>query len=294
MSIKTPWPGLIAGFSMALSASAGAQSLQINYANAGDSVADPATCLKGVHPFGDVRGCSGAVDSTPAHAGETLHGEGHAQWTNGIDSQAWATAAFGSLRAYALTTNPGVSDDRNTQSRGAASMDDFITAGNSIGAAVTVYHYTVSMHGTLSPWLRLTGNDVGRTSGYVNFFASPICFACGNVVDNRSLDVGLTHTSYGGSFSVPTGVKFEVGLGLDVSAYAAVPAGTPATELADYANTVTLHIDGITPGANTLGASGFNYATAVPEPASALLLLIGLLGLSTRTRLSPTHRKEAP
>lgn len=277
---------------LALSASAGAQSLQINYANAGDSVADVATCLDGVHPFGDTRGCSGSIASTPALNGTTLHGVGHAVWTNGIDSQAWATAAFGSLKAFAETTNPGVSDNRNTQSRGAASMDDFITATNANGAPMTVYHYSVSVHGLLSPWLTLAGSDVGRTSAFVNFFVSPICFACNNVVDNRSPDVGLTSYVYGGSFSVPTGVKFEIGLGLDVSAYAAVPAGTAATELADYGGTVTLHIDGVTPGANTLGASGFDYATAaVPEPSSLLLLLLGLLAIAVRNALPRTHRE---
>ncbi len=278
---------------LALSASAGAQSLQINDANAGESVADPATCLNGTHPFGDVRGCSGAIDSTPATAGTTLHGVGHAVWANGIDSQAWATAAFGSLKAFAETTNPGVTDDRNTQSRGAASMVDFITAGNSGGTPMTVYSYTVTVHGTLSPWLTLAGSDVGRTSAYVNFFASPICFACNNVVDNRSPALGPSNFSYGGSFSVPTGVKFEIGLGLDVWTYAAVPAGTPVTELADFGHTVTLHIDGITPGANTLGASGFNYATAVPEPASLLLMLLGLLGITARTVFSRTSQEAS-
>ena len=232
-----------------------------------------------------MRACSGAIDSTPAHAGDTLHGEGHAQWSDGIDSQAWATAHFGSLGAFAQTTNPGVSDGRNTQSRGAASMEDLITAANSSGASVTVYNYTVSVHGNLSPWLRLAASDVGRTSAYVNFFASPICFACDNVVDNRSLDVGLTATSYSGSFSVPTGVKFQIGLGLDVWTYAAVPADTPVSELADYGSTVTLHIDGVTPGANTLGASGFDYATAaVPEPASAWLAVAGLLAVAGAVR----------
>jgi hypothetical protein len=284
----------VACLTLALSASAGAQSLQINYANAGESVGDVATCLSGTHPFGDVRGCSGAIDSTPATPGSTLHGVGHAVWANGIDSQAWATAGFGNLRAFAETTNPGVSDSRNTQSRGAASMVDFITAANANGAPMTVYHYSVSVHGLLSPWLTLAGSEVGRTSAYVNFFVSPICFACNNVVDNRSPDVGLTSNVYGGSFSVPTGVKFEIGLGLDVWTYAAVPAGTVVTELADYGSTVTLHIDGVTPGANTLGASGFNYATpAVPEPASLLLLLLGLLAIAVRNAFSTTHQEAS-
>ena len=284
---------LAASLTVALGATAGAQSLQINYADAGESVADPANCLKGTHPFGDVRSCSGSITSTPALAGSTLHGEGHAVWANGIDSQAWATASFGSLRAFAETTNPGVSDGRNTQSRGAAAMVDFITAANSSGAAMTTYSYTVSVHGSLSPWLTVAGTEVGRTSAFVNLFVSPICFACNSVVDNHSPAVGMTSTSYGGSFSVPTGVKFEIGLGLDVWTYAAVPAGTAVTELADYGNTVTLHIDGVTPGANTLGASGFNYATAVPEPASPLLMVLGLLGLAARTVFSRTSQEAS-
>ncbi|MFG6487802.1 PEP-CTERM sorting domain-containing protein [Roseateles sp. BYS78W] len=281
-------PNLLAGLALASSLSAGAQSLQVNYANAGESVADTATCLSGIHPSGDLRGCSGAITSTSAMAGTTLHGEGHAQWSNGINSQAWATAGFGSLKAFAETSNPGVSDARNTQSRGAASMADFITASNAGGAPVTVYNYAVTVHGTLSPWLTVGGiTDAGRNSAYVNFVASPICFACNNVVDNRSLDIGVSSFTYGGSFSAPTGTKIQIGLGLDVWTYAAVPAGTAVTETADFGSTVTLHIDGVTPGANTVGASGFNYATApVPEPASALLWLLGLAGLAARTRRS--------
>ena len=42
MSSANSPSGLLAGFAPALSASAGAQSLQINYANAGESVADTA------------------------------------------------------------------------------------------------------------------------------------------------------------------------------------------------------------------------------------------------------------
>ena len=53
---------------------------------------------------------------------------------------------------------------------------------------------------------------------------------------------------------------------------------------ADYSHTLHFYFDALTPGANTVASSGFDYATPVPEAPTAALLLAGvaLLAISVR------------
>jgi len=55
---------------------------------------------------------------------------------------------------------------------------------------------------------------------------------------------------------------------------------------ADYASTVHFYLDAATPGANTVGTSGYDYASAaaVPEPATLWTLAAGLGFLAWRRR----------
>lgn len=269
---------------MTLSAAVGAQTLQINYADAADS-ADFATCVVGGHPFGDLRACSGAIPSVVAHAPATLYGESHAVYADGIDSQSWAWASFGALKAYSLTTNPGVGLARNTQGRAAADVTDTLVAGNAGGLPVTVYSYTVTIHGTLSPLLSLGGVDLVRAFPYVGFNVtadSRLCPACDTVRAHWDSYSGSPNNAIlSGSFSATSGATLHLDYGLDVTTLVQLPAGLAGSALANYGSTVTLQIVGVTPGANTTGLSGYDYAVAaVPEPASAGLWIVGLLGLT--------------
>ena len=63
------------------------------------------------------------------------------------------------------------------------------------------------------------------------------------------------------------------------------------TAVVDYADTLDVNIDALTPGASTVGATGFDYASpsAVPEPASGLLCLAGLIAIACRARRLAVH-----
>jgi hypothetical protein len=58
----------------------------------------------------------------------------------------------------------------------------------------------------------------------------------------------------------------------------------------DYSHTVIAHLDALTPGASTVGVSGFDYATAVPEPSMPALVGFGLGVLAVWER---RHRRSA-
>lgn len=274
---------------LALPVHAQTPTLQINYANAGTTSAVVANCLAGVNLYGDTRSCSGSTDAVPALAGAVLTGDGHAAFPgHGVDTEAWARAAFGTLGAFAQTTTQNVDAFYNAQSRGAAEMTDFIAATNTSGAALTTYAYTITVHGSLSAPVGCGGTiPCAYGSVFVGFNTSPLgyCPSCVNAINNWTSESGKTpDTVYTGTFTMAAGMSFEMRASVDVSSYVNVFAGQSATAFADYGNAVTVQLTGVTPGANTVGKSGYDYALAVPEPSSTVLMLLGLaaVGLSRR------------
>jgi hypothetical protein len=77
-------------------------------------------------------------------------------------------------------------------------------------------------------------------------------------------------------------------LEVDLSASAYVMSDWPdayRTGVADYSHTVNVNFDAVTSsGGNTVGVSGYDYASAVPEPSTCALLLAGLGILTVRGR----------
>ena len=277
--------GLLAGGS----ARAQQSSLSVDYANAGVSSPDVATCLQGSYLGGDTRWCSGSIPSTTAKAGDTLFGWGWATYGNGLSTQAWGRAAFGTLGAYAQSDVPtSVNDFHNTQSRGASSLSDVILASNASGAPTETYQYTIVIHGSLSAPVGVFGVfPYGFAYVSTGFSTSPInCPGCSSgVIANWTAQSGQTSsTVLQGSFSVPIGVIFQVRASLDTNSYLNTFANQSAFAEANYDGGMHVYIDALTPGANTVGASGFNYASAVPEPAVPALMLAGLLALALRRR----------
>jgi len=277
----------------ALHASAATASLQVG-SSAGDTANDVATCLSGTHVGNDLRFCADGNSLTPAFAGQTVGGNSSSSFSDGVTTRAWGIAALGTLRAFATTSNPGTSAmGRNTQSQAIADMSDVIAVTNSLGAASNTYHYTVVVNGSLSPAVGSVG-EFPLAAGHVivDFNTSPFaCPAAGcgdaGVIhnwDSGSGDPKGSSIVYGGNFTLNVGASFQMRATLEAESGVNALAFQSAVGTADYGSTVHIYIDAVTPGANTVGASGFNYASAVPEPASAWLAICGVLALASRSR----------
>jgi hypothetical protein len=286
LSILTVACGLLCS---AASAHAATASLQVG-SFAGDTASDVANCISGAHNGADLRFCGDNGSLTPAFAGSKVSADSNTSFADGVTTRAWGTAALGTLRAVATTTNPGTSAlFRNTQSRAIADMWDVIAVTNSLGASSNTYHYTVVVNGTLSPQVGDVGQfPYGRGLVAVNFNTSPFgcpAIGCGDAGvianwDSSSNDPKGSSTVYSGNFTMNVGASFQMRATLDVMSGVNAFPFEVGTSTSDYGSTVHVFLDAVTPGANTVGVSGYNYATApVPEPSSAWLAGWGLLAL---------------
>jgi hypothetical protein len=270
--------------------------LSVDYANGGTSSPDLATCVHGGYQNGDTRGCADGKPEQAAVAGDVLSGWGEATYSNGVDTQAWGTVSFGTLRAFAQSTVPAGPGFRNPQSRGAVTMGDLIAVTNSNGATSNTYQYTLVVSGTLSPQVGSFGVfPYGYAYVFVGFNTSPVgCFSCTGVVSNWTAESGqAASTVITGTFTMPVGSSFQMRASIDLSSYINAFADQPAQATADYGNTVHVYLDALTPGANTTGASGYNYASAVPEGGSLGLMAAGL-GWLALTRSRRRARRSTP
>ncbi len=277
----------------AASAGAATASLQVG-SFAGDTANDVAICNLGAHIGNDLRFCASNDSVSAAVAGSAASGNSNTSFADGVTTSAWGIAALGTLKAYATTTNPGTSPlFRNTQSKASADMSDVIAVTNSQGASSNTYKYTVVVNGSLSPQVGVIGLfPLARGLVAVDFNTSPFgCPAAGcgdaGVIanwDSESSGPKGSSTTYSGSFTLNTGASFQMRSTLEVTSGVNAFAFQTASGTADYSGTVHVYLDAVTPGANTIGVSGYNYATAaVPEPASAWLALCGLLALGAWT-----------
>lgn len=274
---------------VAASASAATASLQVG-SFAGDTANDVANCIAGAHSGNDLRFCGDSSSVPAAVAGSAASGNSSTSFADGVTTSAWGIAALGTLRAYATTRNPGTSAlFRNTQSQATADMSDVIAVTNSLGASSNTYKYTVVVTGSLSPQVGAVGLfPYARGVVIVDFNTSPFgcpasgCGGAGVIAnwDSASSDPKGDSTAYGGTFTLNVGASFQMRATLEAMSGVNAFAFQSASSTADYGSTVHVYLDAVTPGANTVGVSGYNYATAaVPEPASAWLAGGGLLAL---------------
>jgi len=90
-------------------------------------------------------------------------------------------------------------------------------------------------------------------------------------------------------FTVPNATDvIQVDTYLQANAY--VMSNEPSqylTATSDYSHTLILNMDALTVGANTVGYSGYNYASPVPIPASLPLFSMAMAGLIGLMRRQP-------
>jgi hypothetical protein len=196
---------------------------------------------------------------------------------------------FGGLHSYADAHETSLAGHA-PQSDAESEFIDYIKPWDSSPVGYTAYTLTLALSGSHSP-----------TSGYGAF---PGYSALGQVIydirDNRTGDVFTSGTydttdATPPNFTISAGVSIpapeatdDIRIDVTLSAYTYVNNGNPAyqTAVADYSDTLVVHLDALTPGASTLGASGYDYATvaSVPEPSTWLMLFAGVAALGIKRR----------
>jgi hypothetical protein len=261
-------------------------------ASAGDSAAVVATCLAGSYPYAsDVRGCSDGtgqvvVPGPPASLGSAAW----ATYASGMSSQATAGASLGTLHAFAQTSIPvGDGIGHNLQSHAYADMQDTLLASSSYGTLFNNYAYTVNISGLTTASTPIYAVPTLRADAYVQL---NIRYATtGGVLVQSYWETSDTQLGGGVISGVLNNIPANTLLSIEVFIQADSGVVTAAFSQggfaqADYSDTVQVHLDALTPGANTVGTSGYDYASAaaVPEPASAWSLAGGLAWLAWRRR----------
>ena len=112
-----------------------------------------------------------------------------------------------------------------------------------------------------------------------------------------SLRLALTDSGFGGALSL-TPVLVAAGSGWHAVVFSLMPAaliGTPASTLTDVMQFRLFHAtEASLPGNNVAAQLGIDNVTAVPEPASAWTLLMGLAALAFGVRAQHGRRRHAP
>jgi PEP-CTERM motif len=266
-------------------------------ANAGGTLQTPITLSDGTLPQGGM-----SVSGTGSTVGHL--GNGDVTATAGITGM--AEASYGLLRAqvggslFAISANPA--DDPFLQGLFSASFDDALVVSSNTLAIGT----PVTLQMTMSFDAVITAN-----AGALFDIRYELGNASGQVVDlerGSSTFSGLPPQVYG--FTAPVTFSDTVGDTLHLSSalkvgidqffngqsYQSGPLegdyvfNQPSV---DASHTSKVFLDAITPGVSLIAASGHDYGTVqappvspVPEPTTAILMLLGLTAIVGMRRLS--------
>jgi len=257
---------------------------------AGDTASIVALCVHGSHSNGgaDLRGCSddsgrlanaGPLSSVSAESTAIYPG-----YTTGMTVEAKAWGSLGTLHAFAMTDVP-VTDaiGHNAQSSAQIRMVDSLLVKALPGVAFVNYSFSIPITGSKtaeSPFIY----DIPHLSAFayaVVDIRNPKCTPCYFNQTWISTDTAPTGTISGTLLNVPVGTTLEFDITLAAQSGVATSAnGLGGFAQADYSHTLHFYLDALTPGANTVANSGFDYATPVPEAPTAALLLSGFALLS--------------
>lgn len=253
----------------------------------GDSAAEVPTCGLGA-TLGAYSVCSNDSGELPATPLTTAYSASSATYPSGDTSQTWASGTLGTLHGFGQSNIPSAdAAGHNLQSHAQVEMKDSVLASSSYGTLYNNYQYTIDFSGFAtadSPY----GSAPSTTAfgAVILDIRNPTCTPC---YVNKTLDLSSA-TPNGiltGTLSAPLGEELDLDLFLQVNTQVGTNAvGQSAFAQIDYSNTVHFYLDALTPGANTVGTSGYDYASpaAVPLPASAWMFGSGLLGLAGMAR----------
>lgn len=264
------------------------------YSSVGDSAAVVANCIYGTNPYGsDVRGCSNdSGDINNATSSTVANTASQASYSApAASAQAYASGTLGTLHAYADASIPSAdASGHNLQSHAYVEMTDNLQASSSLGALYSNYTYTIAVTGSSTPYSQYGSAPSTNAYGFAQLDIRDA--TNGTVYASKYLDLNsdTPNGTITGTVSVTPGTMLRLDLVLEVAAGVGTNAvGQSAFAQADYKDTVHFYLDALTPGANTVGTSGYDYTTpAVPLPAPFALMssALGLLGVIAR------HKKK--
>lgn len=222
-------------------------------------------------------------NSNLSSASQTVSGSAGLGANDGSYADASALAGMGQLHAYSdahRTYDDGYYTRGDAQSGAEATFTDYILPSTNV-PGISYVNYTLT--------LNLTGSHTSEDShNYPGFSAmAQISWDLRNYSTGDVYAAGVfdtTDTSSNKLLVIPVvgavpNKLMSLSVGLSTNTYVTSnDAPQYLTAVADYKDTLTVHLDAVTPGANTVGLSGYNYATAaaVPEPSSVALLLGGM------------------
>lgn len=243
----------------------------------------PSPYYPGNQPFSDEVEFKAASDVL-SHSSSTGAGQDFAD--------SFAQATYGALHAYAdASFTPGfplVAGDSGVRyAKTSAAWIDFLQPSKQPIAKDLTYHYHLVADGnhtqgfvdaTATISLRVSPTEVGES---VDVQAASNGFDYGRNVDLE------------GSFTIPSAYatqEYQITAFLRTEAMVFDCLTCVAYAQVDYSNTMRMEIDSVTPGGNTIAASGYDLATPLPLPVpelpTSILMVWGVvcMGFAVRGR----------